>query len=237
MQPPPLYPWDVFVSHNLQQKPWVRKVVAQWRALNLRVFFDEDSIPPGLPVAKAIDGGIRESRHILVILSPSAVASDWVHLEMAMTVTADPSGAARRLIPVLLEEMDQEKIPLFVRRLSWTDLTKTETRRDQYHLLLRSLLPAETTVELPDPPEWGKVVPTPNLANASNPAKAQEVILGQHSEFQEYQASATRVIEDLVQRLTDAEARILELRQQLAAMGEPRPKESKPKKPRKKRGT
>src|SRR4051812_25531646 len=41
--------WDVFVSHNKQQKPWVRQVVDQWRSLGLRVFFDEDSIEPGEP--------------------------------------------------------------------------------------------------------------------------------------------------------------------------------------------
>ena len=55
--------WDVFVSHNRQDKPWVRVFVQHLRELGLRVFFDEDSISVGgefhREVSEALEPGLR----------------------------------------------------------------------------------------------------------------------------------------------------------------------------------
>ena len=39
--------YDLFLSHNRQQKPWVRELVRFLRSLQFTFFFDEDSIAPG----------------------------------------------------------------------------------------------------------------------------------------------------------------------------------------------
>jgi hypothetical protein len=134
------YQYDVFISHNHQNKPWVRKVVAQWRkALRLRVFFDEDTMLGGENILDAIGKGIQKSRHVVLVITPSSVASNWVAMEAARTMFLDLSARQRRLIPVMLEVTNERKIPWYVRILSRIDLTDPATRRNRYHHLLRSL--------------------------------------------------------------------------------------------------
>ena len=87
-----IFKWDVFVSHNHRQKPWVRGAVCQRRDLGLRVFFDEDDIEPGEKVLHAIERGLLESRHTVLIITPAAVSSPWVALETAIAVYQDPDA-------------------------------------------------------------------------------------------------------------------------------------------------
>jgi lipopolysaccharide/colanic/teichoic acid biosynthesis glycosyltransferase len=133
------FDWDVFVSHNRHQKSWVRALVEQWRSLDLKVFFDEDTIEPGEDVVGAIERGIETSRHVLFIITPMSVASPWVAMETATTIMDDPDVSARRLIPVLLEPTPRDSIRPAVRRLNLIDLTDSATRLDCYHRLLKFL--------------------------------------------------------------------------------------------------
>jgi len=146
------YNWDVFVSHNHKQKPWVRSAVEQWRALGLQVFFDDDSIQPGDELLSSIEKGLEESRYIVFVITPASVASKWVALEIACTISTDPDASLRRVIPVILESTPQKKIRLSVRRLKRIDLRNPDTRRERYHDLLRCL--DIETEPLPEPPDW-----------------------------------------------------------------------------------
>lgn len=146
------YEWEVFISHNRQQKDWVRQLVAQWRGLGLRVFFDEDSIDPGEPIDDGIERGVIGSRHIILVITPSAVASRWVALETSLAIITDPDGQNGRIIPVVLEPTPRNKIKLVIQRLHWIDLTSSQTRRERYHRLLEFLGIKESS--LPSPPPW-----------------------------------------------------------------------------------
>lgn len=69
--------WDVFVSHNRAQKPWVRSLVKQWKSLGLNVFFDEEDIRPGEPIVAGLERGMRNSDRVVLIVSPESLASRW----------------------------------------------------------------------------------------------------------------------------------------------------------------
>lgn len=146
------FKWDVFVSHNRRQKLWVRQFVAQLRDHGLQVFFDEDSIPPGIPVLTAIEQGVDQSRYLLFVITPSSVASEWVSLETSLLLFSDPAARHGRLIPLLLEKTPETDIRPAVRILNWTDLTKPQERTRQYQILLRHLGIEETLT----PPAQGK---------------------------------------------------------------------------------
>ncbi len=133
------YEWDVFLSHNGKQKPWVRQVVEQWRDLGLKVFFDEDCIRPGEPVDRGIERGLTGSRQVVLIISPEAVASRWVALETSVAFCNDPDGSQLHLVPVKLMDINHTKIPSIVRRLNWIDLADPTMRLNRYHYLLKSL--------------------------------------------------------------------------------------------------
>jgi TIR domain-containing protein len=151
------FKWDVFVSHNRRQKPWVRQMVRQLRECGLQVFFDEDSdsIPPGSPVLETLEQGLQNSKHLIFVITPSSVASDWVSLELSITLHQDPAAKKGLLIPLLLEKTPDSDIRASVRRLQRIDLTNIETRTSQYHALLRHL---GVTGPHPEPPAWQSAV-------------------------------------------------------------------------------
>ena len=142
--------WDVFVSHSSAQKPLVRAMVQQWRQLGLSVFFDEDTIQPGEDLITALNRACERSRHTVLMITPEAIASNWVDEEITGIGYLSAAKKQRRLIPVLLENVSEAEIPLNVRKLVRTDLTDSTTRRDQYHRLLESL--GITAKPLPDLP-------------------------------------------------------------------------------------
>lgn len=148
------FKYKVFLSHNRKQKKWVREFSKQLRALGIRVFFDEDSIDPGEEIVTAIEQGIESSRYIVLILTPSSLASSWVAMETALTIYCDPDAAKKRLIPVMLETVQRKNIRLTVRRLNIIDLTKPKTRKERYSFLLKHLGIPES--QIPSPLPWPK---------------------------------------------------------------------------------
>lgn len=143
------FKWDVFVSHNKRQKPWVGLFVEQLRESGLHVFFDKDDIPPGADVVRSIEQGIQQSQHLLFIITPSSVASDWVALETGLAVYSDLTAKEGRLIPVLLEQTPDADIRPTIRKLNRIDLTDPTKRTAEYNRLLKHLRISEP---FPEPP-------------------------------------------------------------------------------------
>ncbi len=102
--------YDLFLSHNRRQKPWVRQLVKFLRDRGLRVFFDEDSIAPGEDVVAALERAVEASDALVLVLSRSSVFSKWIAFETAQRIYDDPLSQLRRLIPVLVEPVDRTLI-------------------------------------------------------------------------------------------------------------------------------
>ena len=167
MQAAERFAFDVFLSHNRTDKPWVRGFYGLLQRNNLRVFFDEVSIDYGEDTVKALDRALDTSKHILLVITPSSMASHWVASEAAVSIYSDPSAAEKKLIPLLLEPTSAADIPLTIRRLNTVDLTDPKTRNASLTKLLRQLgVPAGDTLALPDWP-WTHEV----SLNAANPDK------------------------------------------------------------------
>src|SRR5205807_7011658 len=99
-----IFQYDVFLSHNLLDKPRVRRLAERLRASNLHVWFDEWIINPGDDIYLAVERGLEASRVQVLCLSPAALGSDWVDLERSTVLFRDPSNAGRRFIPLLLSD-------------------------------------------------------------------------------------------------------------------------------------
>src|SRR5262245_30010721 len=100
------FAYDVFLSHNSQDKPRVRKLAGELRAAGLRVWFDEWVLKPGDDIDLAIERGLKAARAQVLCLSPSALGSDWVTLERNTVIFRDPTSADRRFIPLLLTDCE-----------------------------------------------------------------------------------------------------------------------------------
>jgi len=131
--------YDVFLSHNRQQKAWVRQLYDVLCKSGLKVFFDEENIQPGANVSKAIEDAVETSRHVILVVSPSSIKSEWVSMECAMAMYTDPAASAKRLLPVMLERVSSKEIPLSVRFRNFIDLTDPSTRDREFRRLLNHL--------------------------------------------------------------------------------------------------
>lgn len=131
--------YDVFLSHNRIQKPWVRRLYEFLVKQGLSVFFDELSILPGANILSSIEQGIEQSRYIILILSPSSLNSKWVGMETQFTIHNDPNARLGSLVPVIIEKIDPDKLRLSVRTLNCIDLTKKESRLERLKLILKHI--------------------------------------------------------------------------------------------------
>ena len=128
------YRYHAFISNNSNDAGWARKLAQCLRQKGLRIF-DEASIKYGADIPFTIENGIKSSRHVILILTPRALSSEWVALETSLTLSRDPHSAARTLIPVLREDCE---IPLRLQRIKYLD-ARSEDFDSQLDGLLDSI--------------------------------------------------------------------------------------------------
>lgn len=112
------FSYDVFLSHNSQDKPRVRRLAGRLRDAGLRVWLDEWVIKPGDDIYLAIERGLEASRVQVLCLSPAALGSEWVTLERSTVLFRDPTNAGRRFVPLLLADC---RLPDTLRRYRYVD--------------------------------------------------------------------------------------------------------------------
>ena len=125
------FTYDVFLSHNRQDKPRVRALAERLKNSGLRVWLDDWVIKPGDDIYLAIERGLEAARVQVLCLSPAALGSDWVALERSTVLFRDPSNASRRFVPLLLEDCD---LPDTLRRYKYVDF-RQETQAGFEELL------------------------------------------------------------------------------------------------------
>jgi len=112
------FTYDVFLSHNSQDKSRVRRLAERLRDAGLRVWLDEWIIKPGDDIYLAIERGLEAARVQVLCLSPAALGSEWVTLERSTVLFRDPSNAGRRFVQLLLADCE---LPDTLRRYKHVD--------------------------------------------------------------------------------------------------------------------
>lgn len=120
--------YDVFLSHNHKNKPWVTEFFEFLKSQGLSVFFDEESIEYGENIVTAIGYGIESSRRIILIITPDSLASPWVALESSTAIYSDPDSRQKKILPVILEEVKESEIGYSIRLLKKANLLEPGMR-------------------------------------------------------------------------------------------------------------
>ena len=111
--------FDVFLSHNSVDKPWVIQLKDDLGRYGVSVWLDRDEIRPGDHFAKALEEGLASSRAVALIVSPEAMASNWVEDEYYRALSlAKNKGTSLQLIPVILRDVE---FPGFLQDRKWVD--------------------------------------------------------------------------------------------------------------------
>src|SRR6266496_803756 len=102
----PSFIFDAFISYSRKNRDAVDQLIARLRADGFRLWVDEEQIGGGDPLGQGIVKGIKQSRHVIVCLSPSYLESEWTTFESAVNQTMDVANRARRLIPVQVASVE-----------------------------------------------------------------------------------------------------------------------------------
>jgi nucleotide-binding universal stress UspA family protein len=140
-------PFDVFLSHNSEDKPAVRELAYALKARGLKVWLDEWELRPGHPWQEALEQIIETTKAAAVLVGKDGLGP-WQDAEMRGCLSEFVTGKKAPVIPVLLPGAPQRpKLPLFLKGFTWVDLR---------HGL---------TVESLDRLEWGITGKKPKASN------------------------------------------------------------------------
>ena len=114
--------FDVFLSHNSQDKPTVRRLAQALQARGLRVWLDEAQLVPGRPWQEALEAIIQTARTAAVLVGKDGLGP-WEIPEMRRACLSEFVDRRLPVIPVLLPGASAKpELPLFLRAFTWVDL-------------------------------------------------------------------------------------------------------------------
>jgi branched-chain amino acid transport system substrate-binding protein len=136
----PQYIYDVFVSYSTKDEEWVRgELLQRLENHGLRVCIDYRDFRPGFSNIEEIKRAIRESRRILLVLTPDYISSRWGVFERQIVQNQEPLSNGR-LIPLLKEPC---KLPEEINHIIYVNLTQPDSEL-AWGRLLQALAPSSS---------------------------------------------------------------------------------------------
>lgn len=159
---------SVFLSHNFQDKPFVRKLAQDLEAHGVKYWLDEAEMKIGDSLIKKIREGIDNVNYFAVILSPNSVNAPWVENELDVAMNLQISGKSIKVLPILLEKCE---LPGFLVGKLYADFQAEENYQSSLKVLLNSIgiVFNKNVLNLELPPH--------NLGTATDAAFAQAIPL------------------------------------------------------------
>ena len=98
--------YDVFISNASKDRDWVNSLVEALSNKGLCVWYDETNIKPGDSILGELEEGLRDSKYIVMLLTPDTVNSNWAAAELGAAL-----AMKKILIPIVSEDMLIEDLP------------------------------------------------------------------------------------------------------------------------------
>jgi len=103
-------PKQVFISHATKDAQFAHRLADDLQRLGVRVWIAPESIRPGESWVSAIERGLNESSHVVVVLTPAALESEWVKKETDVAIAQERRGRIQ-VIPLDVEPCE---VPLLL---------------------------------------------------------------------------------------------------------------------------
>jgi len=116
--------FDVFLCHNVVDKPAVRELAARLRGRGLLPWLDEAELPPGRPWQPELERRIDDIGAAVVLIGPDGIGP-WQSQEITAFLREFVERGSP-VIPVLLPGGVQPALPVFLRAMTWIDLTTND---------------------------------------------------------------------------------------------------------------
>ncbi len=127
----------VFLSYSRAESlEFARELHRRFVRDGIDCFYDEASIEWGENFVLALEKGLDECDHIIAVLSPGFVRSEWTTVERTSTTLDDPASLRRRILPLLHHLCEP---PRFLKPVQYLDVTTETLFEQQYPKICRQL--------------------------------------------------------------------------------------------------
>ena len=127
---------SIFLSHNWNDKPFVRRLADDLRLAGATVWLDEAEIKLGDSLLAKIAQGIDEATYLGVVLSPDSVQSNWVQRELEIALNEEIEGKKVKALPLLYRDC---KMPSFLSGKLYADFREEANYSQALSLILDRL--------------------------------------------------------------------------------------------------
>ncbi len=128
---------NVFLSYSREDGlEFARELHRRFVRDGIACFFDQESIEWGENYVLALENGVASCDHVVTLLTPGFVASEWTALERTSAMAGDPGKLRSRLLPLLLAPCDT---PPFLRPIQYLDVSSTKKFETAYPKICEKL--------------------------------------------------------------------------------------------------
>lgn len=121
------FKYDVFISYSPEDEAWADNVLRQrLDDAGLRVCIDDRDVEAGKTALLNRQDAIKQSKHILLVLTRHWLNSEWSLFEALIAGTQDPAGMENKTIPLLCGDGVQNDIGDFITARTWVDFTRKD---------------------------------------------------------------------------------------------------------------
>ncbi len=125
----------IFVSHSSRDNAFARRLVADLETAGASVWVDMDQIRQG-DFMQRINEGLANSDWLVLVLTPNAIQSQYVPIEVFAAMSLVQHGRMQGVIPIVAETCDPSTMPPL-----WMNLHRYDATND-YQRALQGLLVA-----------------------------------------------------------------------------------------------
>lgn len=128
---------NIFISHNHQDKEFVRRISADLRAGGFSVWLDEDIVSVGENWTDKITEALERSDIILVVLSANSSNSTFQNSEIAYALASQRKNPSKRVVPLVIDK--KAELPFFLKDVAYADFSSQEKYNEQLQHLIQAL--------------------------------------------------------------------------------------------------
>ena len=111
----------VFISHSSKDKRFVRKLKECLSENGIDNWLDEDQLDFGDSLITKLENALDDSTHLIIVLSPNSVESEWVKYELKKAIENNKTGLINKIIPIKYRHC---RIPDELSDLIYADLSE-----------------------------------------------------------------------------------------------------------------
>src|SRR5512134_1659899 len=111
----------LFVSYSRKDSTAARKLIEAFKSIEQDVWVDWESIPPAADWLEQIFRGIEEADAFVFMVSPDSIVSEVCKVEVNRAIQNN-----KRIIPIVLRDVDPKEAPESIRKLNWNFIRKKD---------------------------------------------------------------------------------------------------------------